>query len=66
MTLHFPLVLGIRGGGGGGARGGDSMVDVSMEIRTLRLRLNMRRLDNAFWDCKKRGLMKQRAPWPVP
>lgn len=64
--LHFLLVLGIRGGGGGGASGGDSKVEVSVEIRTLRLRLNMCRLDKAFWDWMKRGLMKQRAPRSEP
>lgn len=60
------MALGIRGGGGGGARGGESRVAVSVEIRTLRLRLNMRRLDSELSDCRKRGLMKQRAPWPEP
>lgn len=65
-ALHFPLALGIRGGGGGGASGGDSRVDDSVEIRTLRLRLNMRLLDRAVWDCRKSGLMKQRAPMPEP
>lgn len=58
--------LGIRGGGGGGASGGDSRVDVSVETRTLRLRLHMRRLNSGLSICRKRGLMKQRAPWPEP
>lgn len=66
MDRALHLALGIRGGGGGGASGGDSRVDVSVEIRTLRLRLNMRRLDSELSDCRKRGLMKQRAPWPEP
>lgn len=65
-SLHLPLVLGMRGGGGGGASGGESELDVSVETRIFKLRLNMRLLEKAFCDCKKRGLMKQRAPWLKP
>lgn len=56
----------MRGGGGGGASGGESEVDDSVETRIFRLRLNIRLLQKAFCDCKKRGLMKQRAPRPEP
>lgn len=41
-------------------------MDVSVETRTLTLRLNMRRRNSGLSNCRKRGLMKQRAPWPEP
>lgn len=64
LVLHFPLVFGRSGGGGGGARGGDSELVVSVETRTLRLRLKRCRRCKTLWDCRKSGLTKHRAPTP--